>query len=387
MNEIFFLFRAGTVLLRLLKSPYRFLKMNIFRITLLLFCALAPFLVQSKQAGLPKHYVCYRTDTPLKIDGKANELSWQKARWTDDFSDILGDKGQTPRFRTRAKILWDNNFLYVFAEIREPHIWANVARRDEVIFQDNDFEVFIDPDGDTYNYYEYEMNALNTQWDLQLSKPYRDGGIANDSWNYNGMLSAVNIEGTINNPSDTDRCWSVEIAFPMKCFRDSTGVIPVKQGDQWRINFSRVEWQILIENGHYLKKTNVRTGRPLPEDNWVWSPQKTVNMHCPEKWGYLQFSDLVAGTGITTFLPNPEEMVKDELRNLYYAQVQYRSNYKQFAESVNKLAGVDQNLLRLNFHPAIHITPHGYEITAKLNESFRTWHINEAGRVWVERMH
>jgi len=360
--------------------------MNIFRITFLLFWALSPFLVRGKQTVLPKHYVCYRADVPLKIDGKATESCWQKVPWTDDFCDILGDQGPVPRFRTRAKILWDNNFLYIFALIQEPHIWANVTHRDDVIFQDNDFEVFIDPDGDTHNYYEYEMNALNTQWDLRLTRPYRDGGIAITSWNFDGMFSAVNLDGTINNPADTDRCWSVEIAFPMKSFRDSTGVIPVKTGDQWRINFSRVEWQILIDNDHYHKKINPGTGRSLPEDNWVWSPQGTVNMHCPEKWGYLQFSDRVAGTGITTFLPNPAEVVKDELRNLYYAQGKYKSEYQKFAESMNKLSNVDPGLLKLKFNPVIRITPKGYEITAKLDNAFQTWHINESGRVWADRV-
>ena len=350
-----------------------------------MFCVLSSFPVKSKQTALPKHYVCYRADVPLKIDGKAAESCWQKAPWTDDFSDILGDQGKTPRFRTRAKILWDDNFLYVFAEISEPHIWANVTRRDDVIFQDNDFEVFIDPDGDTHNYYEYEMNALNTQWDLRLTKPYRDGGIANNSWNFDGMLSAVNIEGTINNPADTDRYWSLEIAFPLKSFRDSTGVIPVKTGNQWRVNFSRVEWQIITKDGHYLKKTNPGTGRPLPEDNWVWSSQGTVNMHCPEKWGYLQFSDQTAGTGITTFLPNPAEVVKDELRKLYYAQGIYKSKYHQFTESLNKLSSVDPDLLKLMFNPVISITPKGYEITAKLGDAFQTWHINESGRVWADQ--
>ena len=37
-------------------------------------------------------------------------------------------------------------------------------------------QVFIDPDGDNHNYYEFEMNALNTVWELVLRKPYKDGG-------------------------------------------------------------------------------------------------------------------------------------------------------------------------------------------------------------------
>ena len=52
-----------------------------------------------------------------------------------------------------------------------------LTEHDSVIFQDNDFEVFIDPDGDNHNYYEIEINALNTEWDLRLPKPYRDGRV------------------------------------------------------------------------------------------------------------------------------------------------------------------------------------------------------------------
>ena len=74
-----------------------------------------------------------------------------------------------------------------------------------------------------------------------LTRPYRDGGIPVTSWNFDGMKSAVQIDGSINKPDDIDRKWSVEIAFPMKSMGDSTVRIPVRVGDQWRINFSRVE--------------------------------------------------------------------------------------------------------------------------------------------------
>ena len=226
-------------------------------------CILSLFILvlytQGQQTTTPRQYICYKSPSPITIDGKAAEKSWAKAAWTDDFRDIISDQHQMPRFRTRAKMLWDDQYFYVFAEIYEPHIWANLNQRDTIIYLDNDFEVFIDPDGDTHRYYEYEMNALNTQWDLLLTKPYRDGGIPVTSWNFDHMISAVHIEGTLNNPSDVDRFWSVEIAFPLKSMLDSSVVIPVKDGDQWRVNFSRVEWQTTIENGRYVKNKNNET--------------------------------------------------------------------------------------------------------------------------------
>lgn len=75
-------------------------------------------------------------------------------------------------------MLWDEDYFYVAADLEEPHIWANLKQRDTVIFYDNDFEAFIDPQGDNHRYYEYEMNALNTIWDLLLAKPNRDGATA-----------------------------------------------------------------------------------------------------------------------------------------------------------------------------------------------------------------
>ncbi len=54
----------------------------------------------------------------------------------------------------------------------EPAIWGKLTKRDAIIYKDNDFEVFIDPDGDGLNYYELEINALGTIMDLFLKKPY-----------------------------------------------------------------------------------------------------------------------------------------------------------------------------------------------------------------------
>ncbi|MBT6147791.1 MAG: carbohydrate-binding family 9-like protein, partial [Gemmatimonadetes bacterium] len=130
----------------------------------------------------PKHYVAQRALGPIEMDGRLDEPSWQGAAWTEIFVDIEGDRQPAPRFRTRAKMLWDDQYYYVAAMIDEPHIWATLDYRDAIIFYDNDFEVFIDPDGDTHNYFEYEVNALATEWDLLLVKPYRDGGPPYHGW-------------------------------------------------------------------------------------------------------------------------------------------------------------------------------------------------------------
>jgi len=233
----------------------------------------------------PKHYLCHYTEHPLSIDGRLDKAAWKIASWSDDFKDIEGDSRPKPRFRTRVKMLWDANYFYIGAELEEPHVWATLTQHDSVIFQDNDFEVFIDPDGDTLNYYEFEMNALNTGWDLLLDKPYKAGGKARNEWEIPGLKTAVHINGTLNNSRDKDVGWTLEIAFPWKVLREyARQHTPPHEGDEWRVNFSRVEWLTEIVDGKYHKLPGKK------EDNWVWSPQGIIDMHVPEKWGYVQFT-------------------------------------------------------------------------------------------------
>ena len=232
----------------------------------------------------PKHYTCNRATTPIRIDGNLDDAAWRDAAWTSDFVDIEGAGHTAPRYRTRVKMLWDDRYLYGAAELEEPHVWATLTEHDSVIFRDNDFEVFLNPSGDPLNYFEFEMNALNTGWDLFLSKPYRQGGKADKSWEMPGLLTAVHVDGTLNDPRDRDRGWSVEIAFPWSAFGSRAPVKRPAAGDAWRINFSRVEWQTGIVDGKYVKVP----GRK--EDNWVWSPQGSIDMHVPEHWGYVHFA-------------------------------------------------------------------------------------------------
>jgi hypothetical protein len=199
-----------------------------------------------------------------------------------------------------------------------------------VIFHDNDFEVFIDPDGDNHEYYEFEINALNTGWDLFLKKPYRDGGPADNGWEIPGLKTAVHIDGTLNKPGDRDHGWSVEIAIPWAALNAHAHKdCPPKDGDQWRVNFSRVEWQIKPGTPKYEKAPGTK------EANWVWSPQGVVDMHRPERWGYVQFSRGEADK--VAFRPDPTLAARDKLCQIYYAQKEYRKQTNRWADSFTEL--------------------------------------------------
>jgi len=332
----------------------------------------------------PRHYVVHRTPSPINVDGRLAEPAWTAATWTESFLDIEGERRPPPRFRTRAKMLWDDDWFYIAAEMEEPDVWGTLTERDSVIFRDNDFEVFIDPDGDTHAYYELEVNALETPWDLMLIKPYRDGGPAINGWNIDGLQARVDIKGTINRPGDRDEGWTIEMALPWKTLKEAAlGQRRPAAGDRWRMNFSRVEWQTDVRDGKYVKRTKPGSTDSLPEDNWVWSPQGAINMHMPERWGYVQFAEAPVGPS-ATFVDDPNERVKWALRRLYYRQRSYRTAHGAFASTLDALNASDIRVEGLEFKPAMQTTASTYEITATGFEG-AILHLTSDGRVWTVR--
>lgn len=320
----------------------------------------------------PREYLCHRAPGPVPMDGKLDHDVWKAAPWTDLFVDIEGSKQPMPRHATRVKMLWDDENWYIGADLEEPHLWATLTEHDSIMFLDNDFEVFIDPDGDNHLYYELELNALNTTWDLLLNKPYKDGGVPISNWEMMGVKTAVHLRGTLNDPSDQDDGWSLVIAMPWMAIMesqerpDSRGIrnpwCP-SEGMTWRVNFSRVEWDLEIVDGQYRKID----GRP--EHNWVWSPQEVIDMHRPEHWGYVQFTHEAMGSG--AFVQDQSKVARDTLHRIYYAQKERRKTHGSYAHSL-----VDLGLE--NLEAAMWAMPNGFEAHCQglgINEESRIFSI------------
>jgi hypothetical protein len=297
--------------------------------------------------------------------------------------DIEGDAKPKPPLSTRAKMLWDDTYFYVSARLDEPHLWSEITAHDAVIFHENDFEVFIDPDSDSHAYYEFEINARGTFWDLFLPVPYRAGGQALDSWEIPGLKSAVHFDGTLNNPRDIDSGWSVELAFPWAVLgQQAHRPAPPKDGDQWRVNFSRVEWTLDTING-------VSTPKPgVSEHNWVWSPQHVVDMHRPERWGYVQFSSFLAGSsgspGAVAFVPDMSWPARQWLQSVYEAEREFQRTHARYATTLEEL-GVAPPADRSLASPRLSVTASLFESSIELRTAGTApavWHIRQDARVW-----
>ena len=325
-----------------------------------------------------KGYVAYKVSQKPIIDGKLEESNWLAANWSSPFMDIQGTDFPIPNQLTQMKMLWDENFLYIGILLKEKNIWATYSERESVIFHENDIEIFIDPDGDTHNYYEIEVNALGTLWDLLLTKPYKNGGSPINGWNINDFEYAIHLDGTINDPSDVDDHWSIEMAIPWKSLSQSGPSYKAPEnGDQWRINFSRVQWQIEPTANGYTKKINPQTGKSYPEDNWVWSPMGLINMHLPERWGYVQFSDSQVGNGNQAFVMHADEQIKNELRKLYDAEKAFFAIHGHYTDQLTEL-----NSNTPLSDVAIEATKSWFKISCPATSKDKYWYITEDSRIW-----
>jgi Carbohydrate family 9 binding domain-like len=320
----------------------------------------------------PRGYVAIRTAAPPVIDGRLDEAAWRDAAWTDDFVD-MADPASAPAPRTRVKMVWDDVNLYIGADIAETRLWAEMTTHDSPLYQENAFEFFIDPDGDTHEYYEFEINALNTTWDLLLPRPYRDEGRGISNWEIAGLKSAIHLDGTLNTPSDVDRGWSIEIAVPWKALAEQARRnTPPRDGDQWRMNFTRVGTPLSVEGGRYRKIA----GQPSQVSSWT--PQYVMDIHRPETWGYVQFERTAR-----PFVPDAGWPARRWLHAVYYAERDFRKTHGRWAGSLPEL-GLQPPGDGLT-DAAIETTTDLFEVSVTLPRAggaMDRWHVRQDGRIW-----
>jgi hypothetical protein len=256
-------------------------------------------------------YTCLRASGPIVTDGVPGEAAWGKAPKSPRFVDMT--TGRLGFFDTRSALLWDDTNLYVAFWAEEPFVEAKLTKRDDTIFQENDVEVFIDG-VDTY--YEFEINALNTVYEVfyiwqdayqrrfntpefdVFSRPaYTFGGNrdrraqtfwrgthprglrwAFTDWDFPGLRTSVHVDGTLNESSDIDKGWTVEIAFPWSGMKHLAGGrnLPPKNDDEWRIFLGRFE--------------KLAVGSTITSPAWSWDPIGDGDNHYPERFTRVRFS-------------------------------------------------------------------------------------------------
>lgn len=348
--------------------------------------AAAPESITQKYARFltdPYGYVAYRTNEKITIDGLIDEAAWKNAPLTESFHDISGEGFPTPQYNTQAKMLWDDDYLYVAAIMEEPNVWANLTVRDTVVYYDPDFEIFLDPTGDAHNYYELEFNATGVLFDLCLEMPYRAPrrNFVQFQWDCPGLKYAIHVDGTVNNNKDTDRGWNVEVAIPRKAIAQEFDNI-LKAGEYLRVGFSRVEWQTEKDaSGRTFRKKGA-DGKYLPEDNWTWPSTGMIAMHMPERWGYVYLSPTAAGKGTDTFKYPEYRPIEKLLWAMFYEQEkQMEKNHKYFnSAAAFRLTAAEKALLPAGSKLTVEAMSKKYLITVETPAGL-TMTIDEDGQI------
>jgi len=264
---------------------------------------------QYSELDPPQRYLCQNTTETLTIDGRLNEPGWIQAKPSTPFVDIVS--GEPAWLDCTVKMLWDEKNLYLGYTVEEPHVQADLTERDSKIWMENDVEFFI---AGQNAYYELELNARNTVYEVfwiwkdsyQRGSPYYGlpefnpesnrvmtlsgvGGHIHPrgerwgflDWDYPGLLTAVDVQGTLNDSSDLDQGWTVEVALRwegLKLLSDGRA-LPPKNGDEWRIDCSR--FQSLDLEGNALERSA----------GWTWNRHGHYDSHIPERFTTVVFID------------------------------------------------------------------------------------------------
>ncbi|MBN2288185.1 MAG: carbohydrate-binding family 9-like protein [Candidatus Glassbacteria bacterium] len=226
----------------------------------------------SAPAPATRHYVVKRTPAPIFADGKLDEPAWQKCARID----LVNKSGGPPEQATTAMMLWDDRYLYIAFDCWDTHIWSTLTQHDEALYNEEVVEVFIDADSDGETYVEFEVNPLGALFDGYLlnRSGKRDLILA---WNSELIRWGVQVNGTLNDPADTDVGWTVEYAIPLADI--ATGPhTPPQAGDKWRVNLYRID---------------VPQGKGGALQGTAWSPVSGRTFHDPDRFGEVEFSDEV----------------------------------------------------------------------------------------------
>ncbi|MFA6109402.1 MAG: carbohydrate-binding family 9-like protein [Candidatus Latescibacterota bacterium] len=188
------------------------------------------------------YYPITRAEAPITVDGSLEEYPWQRAEQINGFDRILNDYDPV-NHPTRAKMLWDDENLYIGFACPDPDIWAIYRNEDDALWEEEVVEAFIDPDGDGRDYLELEVNPLNAVVDLKIFE-LLPAWRSDIDWDIAGLKTAVKVMGTVNDSLAVDQGWTVEIAIPWSAMTSGIGGGGrPSPGDSWRLNLYRIERQ------------------------------------------------------------------------------------------------------------------------------------------------
>lgn len=210
--------------------------------------------------GVPS-YVIPRAATPVTIDGRPDDPAWMAAdpiEFTFPWDDVSPEEAQT----TTARVLYDQEALYVLYECEDPYLDAQVVERDGPVYQEDAVEIFASPNPvDVSVYFGFEMNIRGALLDYVA---YEGGAERTPAeymrfeWQSEGVEIETTYDGTLNDHSDIDNGWVLEAKIPFHNFLHYGASMPPQAGDMWRLNLNRTKGY----GGQYCCWSDTRSEKP-----------------------------------------------------------------------------------------------------------------------------
>ena len=149
----------------------------------------------------------------LDIDGETAEPAWQVAiARTGAFVDQAGVAAHP---YSDMRLTWDGDNLYLLLYAADEDLEAHQETRDSPVWVEDDFHLFF---GNGRDEWTLDVSPRGTLTDgrraASLANGYGGARPFDYGWS-SGARLGVDIDGTVNDPSDDDEEWVVEMAIPL----------------------------------------------------------------------------------------------------------------------------------------------------------------------------
>ena len=207
--------------------------------------------------------VCKKSVKKIIIDGSLDEEAWEKAETISLLNNKTGKPVEQDEYKSEVKTCYDSDYLYIAFINGDQDIFTSFTKRDEYLWEDEVVEVFIDTDEGLSTYIEIEISPANIQFDSYITDTANIDLIETPMYDIEGLKSAIFVDGTVNNNSDIDKSWTVEIAIPLE-------EINMAINSEYPINFYRID------------RDSTGPG------SYAWSPTFR-RFHSPSNFGKIKF--------------------------------------------------------------------------------------------------
>lgn len=208
-------------------------------------CAMSGRRAPLRELRRAPYQVVYAKQPPT-INGILDDAVWKKAETLEVFYQYHKTGVKLPD-TARAMMAWDKANLYFAITINDKDIFVSMRERDAPISRADVAELFFKPPVKTRyetELYEFEFNVWEAILDIHFVGYGGGSSSSRFAQSYNPpIVCKATHKGTINDWSDIDEEYTLEVAIPLTAFSHAApdGVAP---GDRWKFNVAGYDYSV-----------------------------------------------------------------------------------------------------------------------------------------------